>query len=38
MFWQVENNFIANLLGTGIPNDFDADDRADLDDLKAGRL
>ena len=40
MYWAMDNVGVANLLGgrTAPPDDFDADDRADLDDLKSGRL
>lgn len=37
MYWAVEDLAVRNLVG-GPPSDFDADDRADLEDLKAGRL
>jgi hypothetical protein len=40
MYWAMDNVGVANLLGgqTSPPSDFDADDRADLADLKSGRL
>ena len=34
MFWAVEDLSIRNILGGGPPDDFDADDRADLDMLR----
>lgn len=40
MYWAMDNVGVANLLGgrTTPPDDFDPDDRADLEDLKEGRL
>jgi hypothetical protein len=40
MYWAVDNVGVANLLGgrPSPPTDFDADDRADLEDIKNGRL
>lgn len=40
MYWAMDNVGVANLLGgrADPPDDFDADDRADLEDLKSGRL
>lgn len=36
MFWQVESGLITQLLDGGIPRDFDADDRAELAQIRAG--
>lgn len=36
MYWQVESNLITQLLDGGIPRDFDADDRAELAQIRAG--
>lgn len=40
MYWAVDNVGVATLLGgrTEPPNDYDGDDRADLADVKAGKL
>jgi hypothetical protein len=40
MYWAVDNVGVATLLGgrTEPPTDFDADDRADLADIRAGKL
>jgi hypothetical protein len=40
MYWAVDNVGVASLLGgrTAPPTDFDADDKADLADVKLGRL
>jgi hypothetical protein len=40
MYWAIDNVGVANLFGgrTTPPTNFDADDRADLEDLKTGRL
>lgn len=38
MYWAVEDISVTALLKGGPPDDFDAADRADLDDIKAGRL
>lgn len=36
MFWQVESDLITQLLDGGIPRDFDADDRAELAQIRNG--
>jgi len=36
MYWQVESDLITQLLDGGIPRDFDADDRAELAQIRAG--
>jgi len=36
MYWAVESDLIGQLLGGDIPNDFDADDRADLATIRNG--
>lgn len=36
MYWKVESGFITQLLDGGIPRDFDADDRAELAQIRAG--
>lgn len=36
MYWQVESGLITQLLDGGIPRDFDADDRAELAQIRAG--
>jgi hypothetical protein len=36
MYWAVESNLIAELLGAGPPTDFDDADRADLAALRSG--
>ena len=36
MYWQVDSGFITQLLDGGIPTDFDADDRAELAQIRAG--
>lgn len=36
MYWQVESDVITQLLDGGIPHDFDADDRAELAQIRAG--
>lgn len=36
MYWAVESDLIGQLLGGDIPNDFDADDRADLAAIRNG--
>ncbi len=36
MYWQVESSLITQLLDGGIPRDFDADDRAELAQIRAG--
>lgn len=36
MYWQVESNLISQLFDGGIPRDFDADDRAELAQIRAG--
>lgn len=36
MYWAVESNLITQILGGRPPRDFDADDRRDLDALRAG--
>jgi hypothetical protein len=40
MYWAVDNVGVANLVGgrTAPPTQFDSDDRADLEDLRRGRL
>lgn len=38
MFWAVESISVANVLGGGPPDDFHPDSRADLEELKTGRL
>lgn len=40
MYWAVDNVGVAGLLGgrSEPPTDFDADDRADLEDIKNGRI
>jgi hypothetical protein len=40
MFYAVDSVGVVNLLGgrTEPPNTFDADDKADLADVKAGKL
>jgi len=40
MYWAVDNVGVASLVGgrTGPPTQFDADDLADLEDLRRGRL
>ncbi len=38
MYWAVETNLVLTILSGPPPDDFDADDRADLADLRAGRL
>lgn len=38
MYWAVEDLSVAALLSGGPPDDYDADDRADLADRAAGRL
>jgi hypothetical protein len=40
MYWAIDNVGIASLLGgrTAPPTDFDSDDRADLADLRSGKL
>ncbi len=40
MYWAMDNVGVANLLDgrTSLPTDFDADDRADLADLRSGKL
>jgi hypothetical protein len=40
MYWALDNVGVATLLGgqTAPPTDYDADDRADLADVKAGKL
>lgn len=38
MYWAVESISVANVLGGGPPDDFHPDSRADLAELKAGRL
>ncbi len=35
MYWQVESGLIAQLLGGGIPREFDAEDRAELRAIRA---
>ncbi|MFL6205590.1 MAG: hypothetical protein ACJ739_09580 [Acidimicrobiales bacterium] len=36
MYWAVESDLIGEVLGGGIPTDFDARDRADLARIRAG--
>lgn len=36
MYWQVESDLITQLLEGGMPRDFDADDRAELAQIRAG--
>jgi hypothetical protein len=36
MYWAVESDLIGQLLDGGIPNDFDAQDRADLARIRQG--
>ncbi|MEO7428984.1 MAG: hypothetical protein ABIY48_06335, partial [Acidimicrobiales bacterium] len=36
MYWQVESDVITQLLDGGIPRDLDADDRAELAQIRAG--
>ena len=36
MYWQVESSLITQLLDGGIPRDFDADDEAELAQIRAG--
>ena len=36
MYWAVESDAISQLLGGGIPNEFDTDDRADLATIRRG--
>jgi hypothetical protein len=36
MFWQVESDLVTQLLDGGIPRDFDADDQAELAQIRAG--
>jgi hypothetical protein len=36
MYWAVESDLIGEVLGGGIPTDFDAQDRADLGRIRAG--
>lgn len=36
MYWQIESDLITQLLDGGIPRDFDADDRAELAQIRAG--
>jgi hypothetical protein len=39
MYWAIENaDAISQVFGGSIPTDYDADDRADLRDLKSGKL
>lgn len=38
MFWAVESDLISQVLGGPPPDTFDDADRADLEDIKAGRL
>lgn len=38
MFWAVESVSVATILSGGPPSDFHPDDRADLEDRRAGRL
>lgn len=38
MYWAVESISVANVLQGGPPDDFHPDSRADLEDLKAGRI
>ena len=36
MYWQVDSGLVTQLLDGGIPTDFDADDRAELAQIRAG--
>ena len=36
MYWAVESDLIGQVLGGGVPTDFDAQDRADLARIRAG--
>ena len=36
MYWAVESDLIGQVLGGGIPTDFDAQDRADLARIRSG--
>jgi hypothetical protein len=36
MHWAVESDLISQVLGGGVPTDFDAQDRADLARIRAG--
>lgn len=36
MYWQVESDLVTQLLDGGIPQDFDADDQAELAQIRAG--
>ncbi len=36
MYWAVESDLVGEVLGGGIPTDFDAQDRADLARIRAG--
>ena len=38
MYWAVETGAVATILGGPPPDDFDADDRADLADRRTGKL
>lgn len=38
MYWAVEDVSISSILSGGPPNTFDANDEADIADIKAGRL
>jgi hypothetical protein len=36
MYWAVESDLVGQVLGAGIPTDFDAQDRADLSRIRSG--
>jgi hypothetical protein len=36
MYWAVESDLVTQVLGGGVPTDFDAEDRADLARIRAG--
>lgn len=38
MYWAVESISVTNVLTGGPPDDFHPDSRADLRDLKSGRI
>lgn len=38
MYWAVESSSLGAIFSGELPNDFDDDDRADLEDLASGDI
>ena len=38
MYWAIESNTVGNFISGNIPDEFDADDKSDLEQMASGEL